>query len=205
LAYSEAVPSKQTRSEAAARPLRADARRNQQRVLAAAREVFAERGEQATLAEVAARAGVGVGTVYRHYTNKAALIDDLFDESVSHFEQAVVDALAHPEPWDAFVTFIERMEEGYAGNRALGDLMTGSTTGDKRRALARQRMLAPLNELIERAKEAGNLRADFTAHDFEVIHAMLSAAVRETDDTDPGLWRRYFAIVIAGLQESRSD
>jgi AcrR family transcriptional regulator len=185
--------------------MRRDAQRNLERIRAAAREVFAERGEHATLAEVAARAEVGVGTVYRRYPSKAALLDDLYTESVGWFETAVEEALAKKDGWDAFVGFIEAMEEGFARNRALSDLVTGAEGSDdpprdERRAQARDRVMAPLDKLIRRAQAEGTLRKDFTTHDFELIHTMLASVVRETQDTTPGLWQRYLDIIINGIR-----
>jgi AcrR family transcriptional regulator len=192
------VATSKTRSSAPGRPLRADARRNRETVLAAARVVFAERGEAATLAEIAAYAQVGIGTVYRHYPSKAALLDGLLEEGVAEFEQAVQQALANPDPFQALVSFLELLIEGYAKNRTLADLIANSS-GDSRRTRARKRLLAPLSELITRAQTAGQLRSDFTARDFEVIHAMLATAIRESPTSAKDAWRRYFEIVIDGL------
>jgi AcrR family transcriptional regulator len=199
------MPLEKTPGEAVRRPMRRDAQRNLERIRAAAREVFAERGEHATLAEVAARAQVGVGTVYRRYASKAALLDDLYAESVGWFETAVEEALAEKDSWDAFVGFIEAMEAGFARNRALSDLVTGAEGSDyrlrdERRAQARERVLAPLGELIKRAQAEGKLRKDFTTHDFELIHTMLASIVRETEAASPGQWRRYLEMIINGIR-----
>src|SRR5215212_11501130 len=92
----------------AGRPLRRDAQRNRERILAAARALFAERGVDATLDDVAARAGVGVGTVYRRYPNKDALLDELFEERIGELAALAEASRTAADPWTALVHFLER-------------------------------------------------------------------------------------------------
>ena len=188
-----------------ARPLRRDAQRNRERILAAARELFAERGIDATLDDVADRAGVGVGTVYRRYPNKDALLDELFEEGITEFVTLADESLANPDPWQALIGFIERLEEGFAANRALEQLVMHSTRGQQRSAHAREQLMAPIAALVERAKADNKLRPDFEAADIAMIHTMLSAVVRETQAVSPDLWRRYFAFIVDGLANERSS
>jgi AcrR family transcriptional regulator len=198
--------SKSSSEEAgAARPLRRDAQRNRERILAAAREVFAERGVGATLDDIAARAGVGVGTVYRRYPNKDALIDELCEEWIDDLAAFAEQALSSHDPWLAFVAFLERVEEASAANRALEHLIVGSPRGHERVARARERLAEPIEALVERAKQQGKLRADFDPGDVPVLHAMVAAAVRETHAISPDLWRRYFGLIVDGLASERSS
>lgn len=187
-----------------ARPLRRDAQRNRERVLEAAREVFAERGVSATLDDVAVRAGVGVGTVYRRYPNKDALLDELCEEWINGLVAFAEEALTSPDSWQAFISFLERVEEASAANRALEHLIVDSGRGHERVARARERLAEPIEALVERAQEQGKLRADFDASDVAVIHAMVAAAVRETCALSPELWRRYFGLIVDGLASKRS-
>src|SRR3981189_2924950 len=90
-----------------ARPLRRDAERNRQQILLAARAAFAERGVEVTLDEIAQRAGVGVGTIYRRYANKDELIDELYEDIVAEIATVAEAALAQPDPWKGFVDFLE--------------------------------------------------------------------------------------------------
>jgi AcrR family transcriptional regulator len=189
----------------ATRPLRRDAQRNRERILAAARELFAERGIDATLDDVADRAGVGVGTVYRRYPNKDALLDELFEEGLTEFVTLADESLANPDPWQALIGFIERLEEGFSANRALEQLVMHSTRGQERSAHAREQLMAPIAALVERAKTDNKLRPDFEAADIAMIHIMLSAVVRETQAVSPDLWRRYFAFIVDGLANERSS
>jgi AcrR family transcriptional regulator len=188
------------------RPLRRDAQRNRERILAAARELFAERGVEATLDEVAARAGVGVGTVYRRYPNKDALLDELFEEAVSDLVGFAAAALAEPDAWTALVGFLERLEERFAANRALEQLVLAPRPARRHQqvASARERLRPPTAALVDRAKAEGKLRADFDAADIGMIHRMLAAVVNETRDDAPDLWRRYFTMIVDGLAANRS-
>src|SRR5437764_14910889 len=102
-----------------AKPLRKDAERNRQRILDAARELFAERGLGATLNEIARHAGVGVGTVYRRYPDKAVLIDELFEQRLAEVIELLDAAREDPDPWHALVAFMTRMLELQAANQGL--------------------------------------------------------------------------------------
>ena len=179
------------------KPLRRDAQRNRERILDAAREVFAERGVNATLDDVAARAGVGVGTVYRRYANKDALLDELLEAVVVELAEFAEGAAEGPDAWDALIAVLERIEEASAANRALEHLVVQRDPARRLEHLAhaRERLLDPLSKLVERAKAEGRLRADFETDDVANIHAMLAAVPRDP----PELWRRYFAIVVDGL------
>lgn len=187
------------------KPLRRDAQRNRERILAAARELFAERGVDATLDEVAVRAGVGVGTVYRRYANKHALLDEIFESGITELAALARQSLSNPDPWEALIRFLEHLEEEFAANRALAQLVLQSAQGEERLARARDELLAPIAVLVERAKADGRLRPDFESADIAIIHTMLSAVVHETQSIAPGLWRRYFVMIVDGLASERSS
>jgi AcrR family transcriptional regulator len=178
------------------RPLRRDAQRNRERILGAARQVFAGRGIDATLDDVAAAAGVGVGTVYRRYPNKDALLDELFEQRIADLAEMAEGSLSHEDPWAAFTGFLERMAEGFAGDRALEYLVLHSDRGRERTARARDRLQAPVAGLVARAKASGQLRADFEPDDLRMIHTMVAAVAHET----PEGWRRCLALLVEGLR-----
>lgn len=186
-------------SPTSGRPLRRDAQRNRERILAAARRVFAERGVDATLDDVAAAAGVGVGTVYRRYANKDALLDELFEDGIDELVAFAEASLVQPDAWAAFVRFVEHLGERFAGNRALEDLVLRTEHGRRRVADARDRLEVPVAALVERAKADGRLRPDFERGDLALVHTMLAAVIRATHDQDPEGWRRYLAFVVEGL------
>jgi AcrR family transcriptional regulator len=105
------------------RPLRADARRNREAVLGAARELFAESGSEAQIDDIARAAGVGVGTVYRHFPTKDDLIAALVDRHFQLLEERARECLAHPDPWEGFCEFMRYSVQVQADDRALTEVM----------------------------------------------------------------------------------
>jgi AcrR family transcriptional regulator len=182
------------------RPLRKDAERNRQRILDAARELFAERGVGVTLNDVAHHAGVGVGTVYRRFPDKVQLIEELFEQRVEQLVGLMEDALEDPDPWHGLTRFLRRMLEFQASDRAFRELVLGSAQGLERVSQVRARMLPLGSELVRRAQEVGRLRPDFRAQDVPILLLMLTTIIDSARDVDPELWRRYLAIVIDGLR-----
>ena len=142
-----------------ARPLRRDAERNRQRILAAAGELFAERGLAVTLDDIARHAGVGVGTVYRRYPDKELLIDALFEERLTALCGAAEAALELDDPWDGLVLFFERGGELQARDRGLKELIADHAHGGECLIRARDRLRVLVTELFDRAKAAGVVRA----------------------------------------------
>src|SRR5882757_7787943 len=105
--------------------LRRDAELNRRRLIAAAHEVFRERGLSATLDDVARHAGVGVGTAYRRFANKEELVDALYDDMVDRVEAIALDGLADPDPWRGLASSLERVCEVQAFDRGLREVMLG--------------------------------------------------------------------------------
>jgi AcrR family transcriptional regulator len=188
-----------------ARPLRRDAERNRQEILLAARAAFAERGVEVTLDEIAQRAGVGVGTIYRRYANKDELIDELYEDIVAEIATVAEAALAQADPWKGLTDFLEQSLARQASNRALKDLLPGGCQrGRERVARARERVAPLVSELFERAKQSGRLRPDVTETDMATIVMMLGAVIDSTRTTQPDAWRRYLGIVLDGLRTRRN-
>ena len=182
------------------RPPRRDAARNRQRLLAAAREVFAERGLGVTLHDIAAAAGVGVGTVYRHFPDKKVLIDAVFAAQIQTMTELLERALADPDPWHGIVWFHEQSLELQAHDRGLRELMLGMP-GAPERAVQWRATLHPLAaELIERGQAAGVVRADCETQDFGVVVMMVGAVIDAAHELEPELWRRYLTIALQGLR-----
>jgi AcrR family transcriptional regulator len=178
------------------RPLRADARRNRDRVLAAAREAFAEHGFSVPLDEIATRAGVGPGTVYRHFPTKEALFEAV---SLARVQDLVADArerASAPDPGEAFDGFLARVAEEAGAKRDLPDVLAGVGSD------AMAGLVAELHEaigvLLARAQEAGAIRPGITVADVVALFKGLLATVRA--DPDPGLRERVFAVVRDGLR-----
>jgi AcrR family transcriptional regulator len=183
-----------------ARPLRRDAERNRQRILAAAGELFAERGLSVTLDDIARHAGVGVGTVYRRFPEKEVLIDALFEERLKGLCEAADAALAVADPWDGLVLFFERGGELQARDRGLKELIADHARGGDCVVQARDRLRLLVTELFDRAKAAGVVRADVEAIDTPLIFMMLGPLMDRARDVDPDLWRRYLGFVLDGLR-----
>ena len=140
------------------RTLRKDAERNRQRILEAAAEVFTERGFEATLDDVAREAGVGVGTVYRRFPDKAALADALFKERIDTLVAMAEHAQDQPDAWAALVTFIEGAAGMLSGDRGLRQLLMFAAQGHDRVNYARDRMRPALDGLLKFGFGIGRLR-----------------------------------------------
>jgi AcrR family transcriptional regulator len=183
-----------------ARPLRRDAERNRQRILAAAGELFAERGLSVTLDDIARHAGVGVGTVYRRFPDKDVLIDALFEERLTTLCDAAEAALAADDAWDGLVLFLERGGALQADDRGLKELVGSGTHGGGAVLQARDRLRTLVTQVFDRAKTAGVVRDDVVAFDAPLIFMMLGAVMDRTRDVTPDVWRRYLGLILDGMR-----
>src|SRR5581483_188404 len=124
-------------SSTPAGPLRRDAQHNRDRIVAAARELFAARGIEVTLNEIAHYAGVGVGTVYRRFPNKGLLVEEMFAARLDEVGELMRTAAADPDPWRGLTGFLYGSLELQAHDRALSDLVLGAPLADERIAAMR--------------------------------------------------------------------
>ncbi|MBF6326905.1 TetR/AcrR family transcriptional regulator [Nocardia transvalensis] len=184
----------------APRRLRADAARNQQRILAAARELFAERGLEVTLDDVAEAAHVGVGTVYRRFANKRELIEEVFDQHVSAMAEATEKAARHPDPWIAMVELFEWSCQHMAGNRGFSEVMLELPDAMERFKSVRERIEPAIHTLMERCHAAGVLRPGITGTDFFAMVNMVESMAAFSRPVNPDTWRRYMALVLDGVR-----
>jgi AcrR family transcriptional regulator len=189
----------------AGRPLRADARRNRERVLTAAREVFAEQGYEAQMDDVARRAEVGVGTVYRHFPTKEKLIDAIVAESFERMISFAEEQLASDaEPWDALEKTLWAGAEIMAGDRAVTEVMT-EMRGPLNIDLETQRRAnTALTALIERAQAAGALRPDVILDDLGMVMCGIGSATCKPHVMSES-WRRHITVVIDGLRAANAS
>ena len=181
------------------RPLRADAERNRARILAAAAEVFADRGLDVSLDEIAAHAGVGVGTVYRRFPDKDALIDALFEEKIDRAVELADRALEIEDPWEAFTTFMRGMCRMQAGDRGFKDALLARDRGRERVAAARERIAPRAMKLLDRAQEAGAVRSDLGPFDVPMLNLCVSLIADRTREVAPDYWERVLTIIIDGI------
>ena len=187
------------------RLLRADAERNRQRILAAAAELFTERGLEPSLDDVARHAGVGVGTVYRRFPDKASLADALFNERIDALVALAEEAQAEPDAWAALVSFLERSAEILASNRGLRQILMFAAEGHDRGICARDRMRPAIESLIERAQADGQVRADLRPTDVPMIEFMVAAAAEYAWQVRPTVWRRYLALILDALRPASAS
>ncbi|MEN3361802.1 MAG: hypothetical protein V7637_5784, partial [Mycobacteriales bacterium] len=187
-------------AEDACRPLRKDAERNRQRILDAASQVFAERGLDATLDDIADRAGLGVGTVYRRFPNKEALIETLFEQRIEQMVMLAERATAEREPWPAFAEFLRQAACLHAEDRGLQEAMLNGSHGHKRVAAARARLVPAIVTLVDNAQADGTLRPDFQPTDIPIILKMIGCAVDYTSRVSHNAWRRYLELLLDSLR-----
>ncbi|MGH3961296.1 TetR/AcrR family transcriptional regulator [Mycobacterium sp.] len=188
---SAAVP-----GEKRARPLRADAKLNRDRILAAAAELFAERGLSVPLEEIAGRAGVGVATLYRRFPTRADLAAAAFERNMSRYTRAVDRALANPRAWDGFRTLIFELGELQAGDAGLRDLLTTAFPASSTAEQRTNETVEKLREVIGRAQAEGTLRRDAVAADVVVMLMANAGVLKATGATAPDAWRRFAAMMV---------
>jgi AcrR family transcriptional regulator len=172
------------------RGLRVDAERNRQRILAAARQAFAELGLDVPLEEIARRAEVGIGTLYRRYPTRAELVAAAFESKMADYADAAEQALAHPDPWAGFCDYVERVFEMQAGDRGFTTVLTLTFPTAKRFEATRDRAYADFVTLIERAQAAGKLRDDFVPQDLPLFLMANAGVLSATTEAAPDSWRR---------------
>jgi AcrR family transcriptional regulator len=188
-------------SPAAATPrLRADAARNREAVLCAARTVFARDGLSAPLEEIARTAGVGIGTLYRRFGSRDSLIAAALVEQISAYADAAERAVADTDPWAGFAGFAQRICELQAGNRGLADLLVITLAADPQIESIRARANRSTVRLIERAKAAGQLRADMVSEDLLLLLIASSAVAAAADAMAPRAMPRFVALMLAAFR-----
>lgn len=188
----------------AQRPLRKDAVLNRERIVKGARELFAIRGLEATHNEVAHFTGVGVGTVYRRFPTKEALVDAIFEDGVDEITALGDTALNQADSWQGLVFFVEQMCQLTARDRGLREALLGRTYGGDRVQAARLRLDPVVAKVVEKAQADGHLRADIGETDLPLVSVIAGAVTEFAGDSRPDLWRRYVAIFLDGLH-SRAD
>jgi AcrR family transcriptional regulator len=184
------------------RPKRADALRNYEKVLAAAREAFAEGGESTSLEEIARRAGVGIGTLYRNFPNRQALLEALYLDEVEEVRRAGAQLEDSADPWEALSAWFERFIGYMATKRALlSELLNYLDTDAPLFTGCRAQLFAAGEPLLKRAQEAGVVRPDVSIGD--VMQMVMGIAKVPTNE--PGHTERIVRIALDGLRYRRPD
>lgn len=182
------------------RPLRRDAERNRRRILEAAAEVFATRGFSASFEEIAGRADVAVGTVYRRFPCRQGLIDALFEDRMSEVVAIFRRAEHEPDAWVALVSVLEQLLEHLADDRGTWELMMCNSRGGRHIGEARSQVATLSGQLLRRAQQQGAVRADLESSDLPLVKLMLGSLVDATRELDRDVWRRYLTIVLDGMR-----
>lgn len=184
---------------------RADAVRNRKRILAAARELFAEHGFDAQVEQIARRAGVGVGTVYRHFPHKDDLLEALIQARFEASADAAREAIASEDPWEGFAGFMRYSASVVARDRALSEAMfeRPETMREGAEDVGMPELLA---ELVGRAQAAGTLRNEVIWEDLPGLICGVGRALSEgkIGPLEMG-WERYLAIILDGLRAPGTD
>jgi AcrR family transcriptional regulator len=180
------------------RTLRADARRNRERIMSASRELFARQGPQAQMDEIAAHAGVGIGTVYRHFPTKEALLTAMVRDRFQEFAELAAVAENILDPLEALESVIRRSAEAVEGDAGFQLAMMGSNELEWEGIEEQKAALAEIvTRIISRAIDAGVVRDGFTVEDF----GMVMCGITSTMYYKPGSadWRRHVEIILHGI------
>lgn len=181
---------------------RVDARRNRERLLAAARELLASDGVDVPVREIAQRAGVGVGTLYRHFPRRDDLVDAVLEDAFDEYVALAEDALAERDAWAGFTRFVEQVLVLHGRNRGLKDVVQTGGHGRERAAAMRRRIAPLVARLVERAQAEGALRRDFTAQDVALVFWGADRVIELADGVAPEVWRRQLGFVFDGLRST---
>jgi AcrR family transcriptional regulator len=187
---------------------RADARRNRERILAGAREVFGVEGADAQMDDIARAAGVGVGTVYRHFPTKDALMGELIRLKFVGLAARAREILAEVEdPWEAFALFVTESAEKMAADRSQQRMMWLATPAAFMHAVPAQQELSEVSgKIIKRAQKAGALRKDWSAEDLPTLMCGLTSSMQmaaRSEEADVPVrhdWRKLLEVTLDGLR-----
>ncbi|KZF13377.1 hypothetical protein A2J03_15385 [Rhodococcus sp. EPR-157] len=185
-----------------AEPLRSDAARNRERILKAARALFAEHGLNVPLEAIAERADVGIATLYRRFPTRDELIAASFEDKMRRYSEAVRDALELPDGWSAFCQFVNEACAMQASDIGLRDVLTLTFPESPSLEEQRRRTADGFAEIVRRAQDEGTLRNDFVTQDFVLLLLSNAGVISGMRNAAPDAWKRHVALMI---QAYRAD
>jgi AcrR family transcriptional regulator len=185
---------------APAKPLRADAERNRLHILEAAAAAFADGGLDVPVAEIARRAGVGPGTLFRRFPTKDDLVIAIVEQRMQDISVLLDAALENPDPWAGFVECMEAAVTMQVRDRGVLEAVGERFFGDPRMRALKAKLTPKLAALLARAQEAGVVRRDIEQQDLSVLMQAAARAACVMPTCDPDLARRYLAIMLDGLR-----
>ena len=183
--------------------MRADAQRNYARLLTMARAAVSERGSEISLEDIARSAGVAIGTLYRHFPTRQALLEAVFLEETDELRVRAEELASAPDPFDAFLTWLRLQMDFAARGRSMGAaVMAAKHVPGTRIAAATMAMHQAGGVLLRRAQDAGQIRGDVLLPD--VIRLVYGIVMVNEHASDPEGFNRMFDLVIAGIRTKRS-
>jgi AcrR family transcriptional regulator len=174
-------------------PLRSDAARNRERLLAAARQTFADQGLDVSMREIARQAGVSEPTLRRRFASKQELVAEAFEDKVAAYADAAQAALDHTDPWTGFVGFLEAVAGMQLVDRGFAEVLTLTFPSSLRCERERRRAYGLIQDMIARAQAAGSLRPDFVAEDVVLVLLAHAGVVAVTEPVNRMLSARLLA------------
>ncbi|WP_158891707.1 TetR/AcrR family transcriptional regulator [Amycolatopsis anabasis] len=182
-----------------------DATRNHDQLLESAAGAFAERGLSVDVREIAREAGVGVGTLYRHFPTKDDLLRAVLEPDLAEWADFTAEANGTEDAWQGLCLFVERTLELMAKRRAMLDGLSGAASDSAAFEACHAHLRDALEGLVTRAHRQGTLRRDVSAGDLGLQILALGRIVQLTAAEDPGRWRRHLGFVLDGLRARRGD
>jgi AcrR family transcriptional regulator len=179
---------------------RTDALRNRRALLAAAAQSFAEHGTDVTIAEIAVRAGIAKGTVFRHFPTKEDLIGAIMGEIIDDLVGTAAGLSTAPDPAAALREFMTHGVERLAGNRGLCEVVGRPSLQQASVRAGIDHLCAVVEALVDRARHAGAIRTEITGADIVLLLAGVHQTAAPVAPAEPQLWRRYLALVFDGIQ-----
>jgi AcrR family transcriptional regulator len=179
--------------------MRVDALRNRDRLMAAAADLFAERGVDVPLEEIARRAGVSIGTLYNHFANRGALLDAVLPDWVAELDRLAEVALADPDPWQGFAGFLDGLFLIQARNRSMNDAIARTPVGPVDVAAECGRGGGVIESVVRHAMDTGVLRRDFGSDDVATVVGAMSKVIALSNGDD-SVWRRHLGFLLDGLR-----
>lgn len=179
------------------RPMRADARRNHERIVAAAREAFTEHGPGAPLDDIARRAEVGPGTLYRHFARREVLIEAVYRADVERLAERAAELTAELPPLDALTAWLREQVQYIGADRGLGAALKAAIDQDSQTyALCKRLMREAAAVVLVAAQEAGEVRADLEPRDLLLLGHGLGVAA----EAAPDAYERLLSVTVSGLR-----
>lgn len=186
------------------RPMRRDARESRGKLIAAAQREFAARGVDASLERIAREAGVGIGTLYRHFPTRLDLLMAAFEPRLKEFLDGAAKALDLQDPWEGFVSYLENLFGMQVGDRGFNDFLSRRFTDNAETERIHDQMCDQIDDVLGLAQEAGEARPDITRADIVNLIWSIGRIIDATADTAPNAWRRYLHLMLDAYRAERA-